>query len=127
MANRKSELKGISLGTFPFTNKFGNVDRDTASEILKKFIEHHCDFIHVSLSYNRGKVQSFLGTELSKYPRDAYKIMACCGWEYVKDRGSLKISGSASDVRICCEKTLEDLKLSKLDVLMLHKPDEETH
>lgn len=126
MANRKSELKGISLGTFPFTNKFGNVDRDTASEILKKFIEHHCDFIHVSLSYNRGKVQSFLGTELSKYPRDAYKIMACCGWEYVKDRGSLKISGSASDVRICCEKTLEDLKLSKLDVLMLHKPDEET-
>ena len=118
------QLKGISLGTFPFANVFGTIDEESASEILKRFIEYGGDFIHVSLVYNNFEVEKFLGKQLKKYPRDSYKIMACCGWAY--ENGVAKLNGTKSAVEECCNGTLERLGLDHLDVLMSHAPDTNT-
>jgi len=118
------KLNGIALGTFPFANVFGKIDEHTASEILRQYIEYGGEFIHVSLVYNNGGVEEFLGKELKKYPRDSYKIMACCGWSM--NNGVTKLSGKKEDVEACCNGALQRLGLDHLDVLMSHAPDSQT-
>ena len=118
------QLKGIALGTFPFANVFGKIDEHTASEILRQYIEYGGEFIHVSLVYNNGAVEEFLGKELKKYPRDSYKIMACCGWSM--NNGVTKLSGKKEDVEACCNGALQRLGLDHVDVLMSHAPDSQT-
>ena len=114
-------LNGIALGTFPFANVFSNVDEETASKILKTFIENGGEFIHVSVAYNSGKVEEFLGKELKKYDRNQFKIMACCGWT-LRD-GKYVLSGKAEHVKKCCDEVLKRLNLEYVDVLMSHAPD----
>lgn len=118
------QLKGIALGTFPFANVFGEIDEQSASKILQRYIELGGEFIHVSLVYNNGKVEEFLGRELKKYPRESYKIMACCGWKY--ENSVAKFSGKKEDVNWCCDSALKRLGLDYIDVLMSHAPDTST-
>lgn len=118
------KLDGIALGTFPFANVFGKIDEQAASDILRQYIEYGGEYIHVSLVYNNGAVEEFLGRELKKYPRDAYKIIACCGWTV--ENGVTKPSGKKADVEACTNSVLKRLDLNHLDVLMSHTPDNNT-
>lgn len=116
-----NSLKGIALGTFPFANVFGIISEDEIYRIVKRFIENDGEFIHVSLVYNNGEVERLLGRILKKFPRDSYKIMACCGWGIKDDKFSL--SGLPSDIQWCCDGVLQRMRLDYIDVLMSHGPD----
>lgn len=115
------KLNGFALGTFPFANVFGKVEENTVREVIKEFIENGGEFIHVSLVYNNCEVEKMLGKILKTFPRDSYKIMACCGWGIRDDK--LVLSGKEEDVKWCCDGVLERLGLDYIDVLMSHGPD----
>ena len=115
------KLNGIALGTFPFANVFGKVNESDAIDIIKRYIDCGGDFIHVSLAYNDCEVEKLLGRALKGVSRDAYKLIACCGWGRVD--GKLEKSGKAKDVEECCNGALQRIGVDYLDVLMSHTPD----
>lgn len=119
-----NKLAGIGLGTFPFAGVFGSIDKNNAAEILSTYFEYGGDFIHTSVAYGNGVVESFLGDELSHYDRSNYKIMSCCGWK--TSGNGLIISGKREDVLRCCDESLNRLNLGYIDIFMLHNPDPNT-
>jgi len=119
-----NKLTGIGLGTFPFAGVFGGIDEGVASSILKKYIDFNGKLIQVSVVYNAGKVEEFLGKEFKKYNRSDFSIMSCCGWK--PQDGKYVKSGKREDVLKACDDSLLRLGLDYIDVFMSHSPDTTT-
>lgn len=120
----KKLMNGVGLGTFPFANPFGKIEKNTAAGILHSFLETSGQYIDVAPTYAFGEVESFLGTELKKYPREAFFINTSCG--YVLKDGRFVVSGKYADVIADCDASLERLGLDFIDLYISHVPDVKT-
>jgi aryl-alcohol dehydrogenase-like predicted oxidoreductase len=117
-------LNGIGLGTFPFAGPFGKIETTTSASVLHAFLETNSRYIDVAPTYAFGQVESFLGEELKRYPRDAFFINTSCG--YVLQNDKFVVSGKYDDVIADCEASLKRLKLDYIDLYISHIPDANT-
>lgn len=109
-------LRGVGLGTFPFSNVFGKVSADEAVAITHYYLDHGTGYIQTSPYYN--DVEPLLGKILADVPRDSYKIATLC----VKDKES-QLSGKYDAIITQCNDSLSRLGLEYVDLLMTSTPE----
>jgi aryl-alcohol dehydrogenase-like predicted oxidoreductase len=109
-------LHGVGLGTFPFSNVFGKVSADEATEITKYYLDHGTGYIQASPYYK--DVEPLLGKILADVPRGSYKLATLC----VKDKDS-QLSGKHDAILAQCNDSLTRLGLEYIDLLMTSTPE----
>lgn len=110
------ELKGIGLGTFPFSNVFGLIDENEARKITHSFLDAGGRYIQTS-PYYRG-VDQLMGKILRDVPRSSYYWGTLC----VKDRQS-ELSGKFKAIISQCEDSLKHTGLGYIDLYMTSTPE----
>lgn len=118
-------LNGIGLGTFPLANPFTPVDEQTATRIVKTYLELGGQYIDTAPTYAFGKVETLLGKILKDFPRGRYFVNTSCGY-VLGENGQFKVSGRYKDVIEDCEASLYRLGLDALDLYISHIPDPNT-
>jgi methylglyoxal reductase len=115
-------LNGVGLGTFPFAGPFSEVS-DGAAAVLDAYFEAGGHYIDTAPTYDYGGVESLLGAELRKHPRERYFVNTSCGYVLDADGEKFVVSGRPEDVVADCDASLQRLGLDFIDLYISHIPD----
>ena len=94
------------------------LDYDDASKIIQKAYQEGFNFFDTSNNYSDGTSEQFVGRALKDYPRDSFVIATKCYF----NEGHL----SAEAIHREVEKSLMNLGMDHVDLLILHRFDYDT-
>ena len=128
----------LGLGGAPLGGLFTSVPDDAARKTVEAAYESGVHYFDTAPFYGHGMSERRLGSVLSQYPRDDFVLSTKVGRILVpaeKDaiadhqyRDTLALNPvfdfSADGIRRSLESSLERLKLDRIDVALLHDPDE---
>ncbi len=120
------EVSPICLGTWRFGEISSGVtetDREEAHELLDAFAERGGNFIDTANGYGEGRSERWIGEWLDERDREDFVIASKCYWS---DVSRFQENLSRKNVRAEVEGSLEKLDTDYLDVLYLHRFDDET-
>ncbi|WP_225333665.1 aldo/keto reductase [Halomicrobium urmianum] len=120
------EVSPICLGTWRFGEVSSGVmetDREEAHELLDAFAERGGNFIDTANGYGEGRSEQWIGEWLEDRDREDFVIASKCYWS---DVSRFQENLSRKNVRAEVEGSLEKLDTDYLDVLYLHRFDDET-
>jgi len=122
------EVSPIALGTWRFGlehEETGVVetDREDAHELLDAYAEAGGNFIDTANGYGGGDSERWIGEWLADRDREDYVVASKCFWS---DVSRFQENLSAKNVRAEVEGSLEKLDTDYLDILYLHRFDDET-
>jgi len=132
MEYRRLATTGIKVSKLCFgTWRFGleaddgtiETDREQAHELLDAFDEHGGNFIDTANGYGGGLSETWIGEWLQDKDREDYVIASKCYWS---DVSRFQENLSRKNVRAEVEGSLEKLDTEYLDLLYLHRFDDET-
>ncbi len=106
----------IGLGTFPFSNVFGQTNDAEAKAIVHRFLDQGGEYIQTAPYYN--DVEALLGKILKNIPRERYFLTSLC----VKDKNSI-LSGKRDSIFIQCDESLSRLGVDYLDLYLTSTPE----
>ena len=121
--NSDLNVSRICLGCMSFGKpKVGQyqwtLDYDDASKIIQEAYHRGINFFDTSNNYSDGTSEQFVGRALKDYPRDSYAITTKCYF----NEGHL----SAEAIHREIEKSLKNLDMEYVDLLVLHRFDYDT-
>ena len=122
------QVSPIALGTWRFGKEHedsGVVEtgRQEAHELLDAYAEAGGNFIDTANGYGRGDSERWIGEWLADRDREEFVIASKCYWS---DVSRFEDNLSAKNVRAEVEASLEKLDTDYLDILYLHRFDDET-
>ena len=122
------EVSPIALGTWRFGmehEETGIVEtgRDEAHELLDAYADMGGNFIDTANGYGGGDSERWIGEWLDEQDREDYVIASKCYWA---DVSRFQENLSAKNVRAEVEGSLKKLDTEYLDILYLHRFDDET-
>jgi len=120
------EVSPLCLGTWRFGQESGGVietDREEAHELLDAWADAGCNFVDTANGYGEGDSERWIGEWLEERDREQFVIASKCYWSQVS-RSQENLS--RKNVRAEVEGSLERLGTDYLDVLYLHRWDEDT-
>ncbi|WP_226012470.1 aldo/keto reductase [Halomicrobium salinisoli] len=120
------EVSPICLGTWRFGEVSSGVtetDRREAHELLDTFAERGGNFVDTANGYGEGRSEQWIGEWLADRDREDFVIASKCYWS---DVSRFQENLSRKNVRAEVEGSLEKLDTDYLDVLYLHRFDDET-
>ncbi|AGN00821.1 aryl-alcohol dehydrogenase [Salinarchaeum sp. Harcht-Bsk1] len=120
------EVSPLCLGTWRFGEESGDVvetDREAAHELLDAFAEAGGNFIDTANGYGGGNSEKWIGEWLEDQDREDFVIASKCYWSQVS---RFQENLSRKNVRAEVEGSLERLGTDYLDILYLHRWDDET-
>ncbi|MCU4717963.1 aldo/keto reductase [Halapricum hydrolyticum] len=122
------EVSPIALGTWRFGmehEETGIVEtgREEAHELLDAYAEMGGNFVDTANGYGGGDSERWIGEWLDDQDREDYVIASKCYWS---DVSRFQENLSAKNVRAEVEGSLEKLDTGYLDILYLHRFDDET-
>ncbi|WP_229124775.1 aldo/keto reductase [Halapricum desulfuricans] len=122
------EVSPIALGTWRFGmehEETGIVEtgRDEAHELLDAYADMGGNFIDTANGYGGGDSERWIGEWLDEQDREDYVIASKCYWS---DVSRFQENLSAKNVRAEVEGSLKKLDTEYLDILYLHRFDDET-
>lgn len=118
----------VGLGTFPLASVFSKISKNKAKDIVRKFVNDGGFYIDTAPLYGFGEVETLLGEVLKEYKRESFFVISKCGYIDVEGKSfqTVQKSGKYDDVIRECNKSLERLGLSYLDLYFVHSPDPNT-
>ncbi len=111
----------LGLGAAPLGNR-QNVTDAQAIATVHAALEHGVRFVDTAPLYGAGTSERRLGLALAGVPRDSYVLSTKVG-RLVTDDGSVVFDWSADGIRRSVEASLTRLKLDRVDILLMHDPD----
>ena len=114
----------ICLGTMTFGNKQWGCDQETASAIVRRFVEGGGNFIDTADAYSDGESEKMLGQALKEHERDELVIATKCWFP----RASAVTARGLSRKHIVesCEASLRRMDVDYIDLYQFHGPDPHT-
>jgi len=127
LATTGIEVSELCFGTWRFGLEADDgtieTDREQAHELLDAFDEHGGNFIDTANGYGGGLSETWIGEWLQDKDREDYVIASKCYWS---DVSRFQENLSRKNVRAEVEGSLEKLDTEYLDLLYLHRFDDET-
>jgi aryl-alcohol dehydrogenase-like predicted oxidoreductase len=127
LATTGIEVSELCFGTWRFGLEADDgtveTDREQAHELLDAFDEHGGNFIDTANGYGGGDSERWIGEWLQDKNREDYVIASKCYWS---DVSRFQENLSRKNVRAEVEGSLEKLDTEYLDLLYLHRFDDET-
>jgi len=120
------EVSPICFGTWRFGKESDGVletDREEAHELLDAFAEGGGNFIDTANGYGGGKSERWIGEWLADRDREEFVVASKCYWS---DVSRFQENLSRKNVRAEVEGSLDKLDTDYLDILYLHRFDDET-
>ncbi len=111
----------ICLGTMTFGQKEWGCDQETASAIVRRFVEGGGNFIDTADVYSGGESEKMLGRALKEHKRDTLVIATKC-W-FPSDPAATARGLSRKHIVESCEASLRDMDLDTIDLYQFHGPD----
>jgi myo-inositol catabolism protein IolS len=118
----------VGLGTFPLVGVFKEIDKESAKNIVRQFINEGGYYLDTAPNYGFGYMETLLGEVLKEFPRDKYYVATKCGYIDVEDKTfqTLVKSSKYDDVIRECDRSLKRLNMDFIDLYMVHNPDKNT-
>ncbi|MFC7237614.1 aldo/keto reductase [Saliphagus sp. GCM10025317] len=120
------QVSPLCLGTWRFGQESNGVletDRKTAHDLLSAFADRGGNFIDTANGYGDGDSERWIGEWLADRDREDFIVASKCYWSTVS---RFQENLSKKNVRAEVEGSLERLGTDYLDVLYLHRFDDET-
>ena len=122
------EVSPIALGTWRFGMEHEETgvvetDREDAHELLDAYAEAGGNFIDTANGYGHGDSERWIGEWLEDRDREDFVIASKCYWS---QESRFQENLSAKNVRAEVEGSLDRLGTDYLDILYLHRFDDET-
>jgi len=120
------EVSPICFGTWRFNKESGGVvetGREEAHELLDALEERGANFIDTANGYGGGESEKWIGEWLAERDREDYVVASKCFWS---DVSRFQENLSRKNVRAEVEGSLEKLQTDYLDILYLHRFDDDT-
>jgi pyridoxine 4-dehydrogenase len=115
----------IGYGAMRLTGQPGNwgpfPDQEGGRRLLRRAVELGVNFIDTSISYGPGFSEEIVAAALHPYP--AGLVIATKGGLLKTGPGQIQSDGSLRNLRQSCEASLRRLKLERIDLYQLHRPD----
>jgi aryl-alcohol dehydrogenase-like predicted oxidoreductase len=111
----------LCLGTMTFGNPQWGCDQETASALVRRFIEKGGNFIDTADMYSGGESEKMLGVALRDHVRDELVIASKC---WFPNAGAVTARGlSRKHIVTSCENSLKRMGLDYIDLYQFHGPD----
>jgi len=120
------EVSPICFGTWRFNKESGGVvetGREEAHELLDALEDRGANFIDTANGYGGGESEKWIGEWLTERDREDYVVASKCFWS---DVSRFQENLSRKNVRAEVEGSLEKLQTDYLDILYLHRFDDDT-
>jgi len=120
------EVSALCFGTWRFGKESdGTIEttREEAHELLDAFAERGGNFIDTANGYGDGQSEQWIGEWLADRDREEFVVASKCYWS---DVSRFQENLSRKNVRAEVEGSLDKLDTDYLDVLYLHRFDDET-
>src|SRR6056297_727528 len=127
LGNSGLTVSKLCYGTWRFNQEASDgtieTDREAAHDLLDTFDEAGGNFIDTANGYGGGKSEEWIGEWLEERDREDFVIASKCYWS---DVSRFQENLSKKNVRAEVEGSLEKLDTEYLDLLYLHRFDDET-
>jgi aryl-alcohol dehydrogenase-like predicted oxidoreductase len=126
LAKTGLQVSRLCFGTWRFGKENGGVietEREEAIDLLDTFADHSGNFLDTANAYSDGTAERWIGEWLADRDREDYVIATKCFWS---ERSRFQENLSRKNVRAEVEGSLERLDTDYVDVLYLHRWDDET-
>lgn len=115
----------LGYGAMRLTGQPGNwgpyPDWESGCRLLRRAMELGVDFIDTAISYGPGFSEEIIAAALHPYP--AGLVIATKGGLRKTGPGQIQADGTRGGLRQACEASLRRLKLERIDLYQLHRPD----
>lgn len=115
----------LGYGAMRLTGQPGNFGRyadwEAGKQLLRRAIELGVNFIDTAESYGPGYNEELIASALYPYPDDL--IIATKGGVLKTAPDNIRADGSSKSLRRSCEASLQRLKVDRIDLYQLHRPD----
>ncbi|MBW4550789.1 MAG: aldo/keto reductase [Aphanocapsa sp. GSE-SYN-MK-11-07L] len=115
----------LGYGAMRLTGQPGNfghyADREAGKQLLRRAIELGVNFIDTAESYGPGDNEELIASALYPYPDNL--IIATKGGVLKTAPDNIRADGSSKSLRRSCEASLQRLKIDRIDLYQLHRPD----
>jgi D-threo-aldose 1-dehydrogenase len=113
----------LGLGTAPLTGKNGAIPEAQSIETIHAALQAGITFIDTAPLYGAGRSEQRLGAALAGVPRARYVLSTKVG-RLVQPDGSIVFDFSRDGILRSVEESLKRLRLDRVDVLLVHDPDD---
>jgi len=115
----------LGYGAMRLTGQPGNwgpfPDQDKGCRLLRRAVELGVNFIDTAISYGPGFSEEIVAAALHPYPKGL--VIATKGGLLKTGPGQIRSDGSRKNLRDSCEASLRRLKVERIDLYQLHRPD----
>ena len=116
------EVTRVGLGTAQLGDLYGVMSAADAAAIVDAAWRRGVRYFDTAPHYGLGLAERNLGAALARYPRDEYVVSTKVGRLIVD--GERQWDFSAAGVRRSLEESLERLGLERVDIALVHDPEE---
>ncbi len=113
----------LGLGTAPLVGKNGSIPPAQSVATIRAALAAGVTFFDTAPLYGAGRSEQCLGIALQDVPRDRYILSTKVG-RLVRADGEVIYDFSRDGVLRSVEESLERLKLDRIDLLLVHDPDD---
>jgi D-threo-aldose 1-dehydrogenase len=113
----------LGLGTGPLSGKNGSIPEAQSVETVRTALAAGVSLIDTAPLYGAGRNEQRLGIALQGVPRDSYVLSTKVG-RLVLPGGEVVFDFSRDGVLRSFEESLRRLKLDRVDILLVHDPDD---
>jgi D-threo-aldose 1-dehydrogenase len=117
------QVSKLGLGTAPLTGKNGSIPEAQSVATIRAALAAGVTLIDTAPLYGAGRSEQRLGIALQGVPRDSYVLSTKVGRLVLPD-GEVVFDFSRDGVLRSFEQSLERLKLDRVDLLLVHDPDD---
>ncbi|WP_052951784.1 aldo/keto reductase [Devosia soli] len=111
----------LCLGTMTFGNSQWGCDQETASAIVRRFVEGGGNFIDTADGYSAGESERMLGHAIKDFDRDQLVLASKC-W-FPTDPAVTARGLSRKHIIDACDRSLKRLGVDHIDLYQFHGPD----
>jgi D-threo-aldose 1-dehydrogenase len=117
------QVSKLGLGTAPLTGNNGSIPEAQSIETIRAALDAGVTFIDTAPMYGAGRSEQRLAEALDGVPRDSYVLSTKVGRLVLPD-GKLVFDFSRDGVLRSFEESMKRLKLDRVDILLVHDPDD---
>jgi len=115
----------VGYGAMRLTGQPGNwgpyPEWEAGCRLVRRAVELGVNFIDTAISYGPGFSEEIVAAALHPYPRNL--VIATKGGLVKTGPGQIQADGSRRGLRQACEASLRRLKVERIDLYQLHRPD----
>lgn len=123
MGATELQVSRLGLGTAPLTGKDGSIPEAQSIDTVRAALAAGVTLIDTAPLYGAGRSRQRVGDALQGVPRDGYVLSTKVGRLVLPD-GAVIFDFSRDGVLRSFEQSLNRLKLDRVDVLLVHDPDD---